>query len=255
MPGGASQMCTIVHILAVSGADRDLAWDGVRSNPALVPTSPAHTHVHPEHLNTPRLVADQNQQTVWKWDQQEPFGNSPADENPSGLGAFDLPLRFPGQYYDKESGLHQNVNRDFDPSLGIYKQSDPLGLVAGLNTYAYVRSSPLSFTDPEGLNPVIRGLAAALALAKATKDVIEKTYNLCKNVRCKFGVHTAHHYFGWPFNRKMCHVQLDCYIKGVKGSKFLTLRFPYSCDGTGGAGGAAAGAAAIPTGPDDGDDE
>ena len=70
--------------------------------------------------------------TVWKWDQQEPFGNNVADENPSGLGAFDLPLRLPGQYFDKETNLHYNYHRHYDPSLGIYKQSDPIGLHGGL---------------------------------------------------------------------------------------------------------------------------
>jgi RHS repeat-associated protein len=110
-----------------------------------------HNYDHADHLNTPRLVANQSGQTVWRWDQQEPFGNNPADENPSGLGAFDLPLRLPGQYFDKETGLHYNYYRDFDPSLGIYKQSDPIGLKGGLNTYVYGYANPLALIDPKGL--------------------------------------------------------------------------------------------------------
>jgi RHS repeat-associated protein len=106
--------------------------------------------MHVDHLNTPRLVADAAGTTVWRWDQQEPFGNNPADENPSGLGAFDLPLRLPGQRYDTETGLHYNYFRDYDPSLGIYKQSDPIGLRGGINTYAYVVGNPLSGSDPTG---------------------------------------------------------------------------------------------------------
>ena len=106
---------------------------------------------YPDHLNTPRLVANDQQQTVWKWDQTEPFGNNPADENPSGLGAFDLPLRLPGQRYDAETTLHYNYFRDYDPSLGIYKESDPIGLFAGLNTYAYVDGSPVQAMDYFGL--------------------------------------------------------------------------------------------------------
>jgi len=54
---------------------------------------------------------------VWRWDQQEPFGVNPPDENPSGLGAFDLPLRLPGQYFDKETNLHYNHFRDYDPAV------------------------------------------------------------------------------------------------------------------------------------------
>jgi hypothetical protein len=52
-----------------------------------------------------------------------------------------------------ETGLHYNYFRDFDPSLGIYKQSDPIGLRGGLNTYAYVRGAPLTLVDPRGLCP------------------------------------------------------------------------------------------------------
>jgi RHS repeat-associated protein len=88
---------------------------------------------------------------VWRWDQAEPFGNNPADENPSGLGTFDLPLRLPGQRYDAETGLHYNYFRDYDPSIGIYKQSDLIGLRGGLNTYAYGLANPLINVDPEGL--------------------------------------------------------------------------------------------------------
>src|ERR1051325_12171338 len=65
----------------------------------------------PQYLNTPRLVADAAGTTVWKWDQQEPFGNNVADENPSGLGAFDLTQRLPGQYFDRETNLHRSEER------------------------------------------------------------------------------------------------------------------------------------------------
>ena len=104
------------------------------------------------HLNTPRLVADATGTTVWRWDQGEPFGNNPADEDPDGNSvAFDLPLRLPGQRYDAESGLHYNYFRDYDPSIGRYGESDPADLVAGLNTFAYVGSRPLSAVDAFGL--------------------------------------------------------------------------------------------------------
>jgi RHS repeat-associated protein len=70
---------------------------------------------------------------VWRWDQAEPFGVNVPDENPSSLGSFEFPLRFPGQYADKETNLAYNYFRDFDPGLGRYGQSDPIGLRAGLN--------------------------------------------------------------------------------------------------------------------------
>ncbi|MGE0278704.1 MAG: RHS repeat-associated core domain-containing protein [Nitrospiraceae bacterium] len=97
-------------------------------------------------------MADAAGTTVWRWDQQEPFGNNPADEDPDANSvAFDLPLRLPGQRYDGESGLHYNYFRDYDPSIGRYGESDPIGLRGGLNTYAYVSGDPLSSADPYGL--------------------------------------------------------------------------------------------------------
>lgn len=73
------------------------------------------------------------------------------DENPNGLGAFDLPLRLPGQYFDKETNLHYNYHRTYDPAVGRYTRSDPVGLSDGPSTYAYVRSNPLIGVDLRGL--------------------------------------------------------------------------------------------------------
>jgi RHS repeat-associated protein len=73
------------------------------------------------------------------------------DENPSGLGAFEFPLRFPGQYADRESNLSYNMARDYSPELGRYVESDPVGLVGGLNTYLHVNADPLRNKDPLGL--------------------------------------------------------------------------------------------------------
>jgi len=66
-------------------------------------------------------------------------------------------LRFPGQYYDAETGNFYNYFRDYSPVLGRYLESDPLGVRAGLNTYAYVGGNPLSFIDRLGLDQTSYG--------------------------------------------------------------------------------------------------
>jgi RHS repeat-associated protein len=67
------------------------------------------------------------------------------------VAQFAYNLRFPGQYYQAETGLNQNYFRDYDPTVGRYVESDPMGLIAGINTYAYVMSQPISRVDSTGL--------------------------------------------------------------------------------------------------------
>jgi RHS repeat-associated protein len=66
-------------------------------------------------------------------------------------GSLEFNLRFAGQYYDKETGTHYNINRDYNPVTGRYIQSDPIGLDGGLSTFAYVNGNPVMLVDLEGL--------------------------------------------------------------------------------------------------------
>ena len=117
-------------------------------NPA---STPKVYYLHNDHLGAPRRATDKNGVVMWAW-QGDAFGNTLPDEDPDNDGvATEMNLRFPGQYYDEETGLHYNYHRYYDPSTGRYITSDPIGLAGGINTYGYANQNPLMFTDPLGL--------------------------------------------------------------------------------------------------------
>ena len=84
-------------------------------------------------------------------------------------------LRFPGQRYDAASGLHYNYYRDYDPAVGRYTQSDPIGLAGGISTYGYVGGNPLARFDIFGLKPGDCYKTADIAAANALFDVLDKS--------------------------------------------------------------------------------
>nr|WP_286011447.1 RHS repeat-associated core domain-containing protein [Methylovulum psychrotolerans] len=79
-------------------------------------------NIHADHLNSPRVILNAANTVVWRWDNTDPDGDGVT---------FDYNLRFPGQYYDKETGLHYNGQRYYDPQSGRYLTPDPIGLMGG----------------------------------------------------------------------------------------------------------------------------
>jgi RHS repeat-associated protein len=83
---------------------------------------------------------------VWEGEYRA-FGALVAEE-----GSWENRLRFPGQYYDEETNNYYNYHRDYDPTIGRYIQSDPIGLAGGLNTFVYVKNNPIVNLDFWGLH-------------------------------------------------------------------------------------------------------
>ena len=119
-------------------------------DPANATGTPQVFYIHTDHLDTPRLVMDMQGHKRWRW-LAEPFGTRAPEIDPDDLGPFTQNLRFPGEYADLESGLFYNYFRNYDGAIGRYSQSDPIGLGAGINTYAYVDGNPITGFDSEGL--------------------------------------------------------------------------------------------------------
>jgi RHS repeat-associated protein len=101
--------------------------------------------IHIDHLWTPVALTDAQGTVAWRA-QHEAFG-SPIIE--AGATAT-TPWRFPGQYADAETGLSWNLWRHYDPRTGRYTQSDPMGLTAGPNFFAYTSNSPINRYDASG---------------------------------------------------------------------------------------------------------
>jgi RHS repeat-associated protein len=165
-------------------------------------------YVHTDHLNTPRKITrPADNALLWRWD-VAPFGAALPDENPEGAGTFRYNLRFAGQYYDTESGLHYNYFREYDPAVGRYVESDPIGLKGGINTYGYANQDPVDLADPFGLNPYIWPILKPIlenTLPK-TDDCKTSEWNYCR-ARCG------------PARVLGCYVSLSWKLKGIRGGE------------------------------------
>jgi RHS repeat-associated protein len=78
--------------------------------------------IHNDHLGTPQKMTDSTGAVVWSVD-YKPFGEASIT-----VSTITNDLRFPGQYYDAETGLNYNYFRDYNPTIGRYIEADPIGM-------------------------------------------------------------------------------------------------------------------------------
>ncbi|MDX1610180.1 MAG: RHS repeat-associated core domain-containing protein, partial [Halofilum sp. (in: g-proteobacteria)] len=126
-------------------------------------------YVHADHLGTPRLVSEPDGPVIWSWI-SAPFGDGAADEDADGNGIpFSFNLRFPGQYFDAETGRHQATVPHYDPRLG--RHVAPVSTTHTSNPYLYAGNNPLRFTaagTAPGWSPVdCAPVTAAVAIPGA----------------------------------------------------------------------------------------
>ncbi|MGY2273245.1 RHS repeat-associated core domain-containing protein [Pseudomonas azotoformans] len=108
-------------------------------------------HYQLDHLGTPQELTASDGQIVWSAHYRAYGEISRLD-----IGKIDNPLRFQGQYFDHESGLHYNRHRYYNPDTGRYLTPDPVKLAGGINAYQYV-PNPTGWVDPLGLNAFCTG--------------------------------------------------------------------------------------------------
>jgi RHS repeat-associated protein len=132
--------------------------------------------VHVDHLDTPRMLTDSAGAVAWATDYWA-FGDAELD----GANQVTFNIRFPGQYFDAETGLHYNRFRYYDPEVGRYVSADPIGQygildrfgissslvgtrfpTASENLYEYSLNAPVDHFDPDG-----RGVRGAIVCVAA----------------------------------------------------------------------------------------
>jgi RHS repeat-associated protein len=174
--------------------------------------------IHTDHLGSPRLVTDSANKPVWQWAYSALGDNAPqvlvhggaggssgsgSGGGNSGTGGSNtghsaqashehdahceheghdehvvLNLRFPGQYFDKESTLHYNGYRYYQPTTGRYVQADPIGLGGGENRFAYVNDNAINGSDPRGLCmacliPLIRVIPVVCSFSQSCQQIFD----------------------------------------------------------------------------------
>jgi RHS repeat-associated protein len=134
----------------------------IRPSPTAGMSAPIAYPILTDQLGIPRKVlSPATGAVIWLWDSKEAYGYQSPNEDPGSTGQpFHLNARMPGQELDAETGFFHNGFRDYDPASGRYVESDPLGLAAGWNTYAYVGGDPVMRMDPFGL--ACKGVGAGL---------------------------------------------------------------------------------------------
>jgi len=111
--------------------------------------------IHNDHLATPQKMTDSSGTVVWSAD-YKPFGEATVT-----VSTITNNIRFPGQYYDAETGLSYNYFRDYNPTIGRYIEADPIGLLGGRNhLFVYVGNKPTKLIDSTGLASVTTDMEA-----------------------------------------------------------------------------------------------
>ncbi|MDY6449905.1 RHS repeat-associated core domain-containing protein [Acinetobacter faecalis] len=131
--------------------DKDPVWthDPRRNRPSLENIA----YYHCDQLGTPQELTDKEGKLLWSADYKA-WGEATVKRTPSGMSQnIENNHRFQGQYFDKETGLHYNRFRYYDPHMARYISKDPIGLEGGMNTSAYVQD-PTQWVDPLGLQQV-----------------------------------------------------------------------------------------------------
>ncbi|MEG0281086.1 MAG: RHS repeat-associated core domain-containing protein [Morganella sp. (in: enterobacteria)] len=136
-----------LHYVYNSGSYNPLARIECFDHPEKQSTDISYYHVALNGL--PEELTDSQGRIVWHGEYSL-WGKLKREQRPVPGFRGQQNLRFQGQYFDRETGLHYNTFRYYAPDTGRFTQQDPIGLAGGLNLYQYA-PNPVGWVDPWGL--------------------------------------------------------------------------------------------------------
>ncbi len=150
--------------------EQDPLWNGEQRSGAVPPAfgRKEMAFYQCDHLGTPQELTDHEGVVAWSA-QYKAWGEAREAISEAGRRAgVRNPIRFQGQYFDEETGLHYNRYRYYDPNAGRFASKDPIRLLGGLNLYSFA-SNPLEWIDPlglaraKGITPTNKGTRTTIA--------------------------------------------------------------------------------------------
>ena len=151
------------------GTVRDYIYMDGKLSGIWLPASSKLYYVAGDIRGAPFYITDSSQSVVWST-QYQPFGST------TPTGTLTQNIRLPGQYYDSETTLNYNGQRDYVSTWGRHLEADPIGLTAGPNPYLYANGSPYKYVDPSG-NSVV-DIARVLPLILSAYYGLYETFDI-----------------------------------------------------------------------------
>ncbi|WP_223262524.1 RHS repeat domain-containing protein, partial [Variovorax beijingensis] len=149
-----SQTTDVKALIAANGGrydiEQDPLWNGEQFKTPQAFAKEEIAFYQCDHLGTPQELTDHEGRIAWSA-QYKAWGEAKQAISEAGRKAgFRNPIRFQGQYFDDETGLHYNRYRYYDPVSGRFVSKDPIGLEGGVNVHQYA-PNPIEWADPLGL--------------------------------------------------------------------------------------------------------
>jgi len=186
------------------------------TDPLFMKVGTEYYFYHNDQLGTPQKLTSVNGAVAWSA-RYTSFGKADVDPGSTVINN----LRFPGQYYDKETETYYNYNRYYSFRTGRFDRTDPIGIEGGQHLFLYGQNNPLKFFDPLGLE-----CSSNCPDCKGSKWDVDTGMSI--GAALFYGRSRGDVTFTCLSNGKKCSGKIDCKYKGLYGAfgiNFISIDF------------------------------